>query len=83
MMSYRSSIRSMTVTITCLLALTITVAGCSTDAICERACDAWEGCWGYDECWDDCKADGDWDSGYADCCEDNAGDCYDLDIICG
>jgi len=83
MTKYKASIRSMTAVVACVLGLSFGAAGCSTDAICERACDAWAGCWDYDVCWDDCKADGDWDSAYASCCEDHAGDCYDLENICG
>lgn len=59
--------------------------GCSSDDVCDRACTAWavDYCWGYDECWDECEADGDWSSAYAQCCEDHAGDCVDLEVICG
>ena len=61
--------------------------GCanSSDEICDKACTAWEvdNCWGYDLCWDDCKADGDWSNAYAQCVEDNAGDCINLEVICG
>jgi hypothetical protein len=61
----------------------LAAAGCSSDEICERSCDAWAGCWDTDECWSDCKNEGDWSSEYAACCEDNAGDCAALEIICG
>ena len=55
----------------------------STDDICDDACSAWEPCWGYDLCFDECKAEGDWDEIYAQCCMDHAGDCIALENICG
>jgi hypothetical protein len=58
--------------LTCTLLLTLSAAGCSTDAICTEACNAWESKCSYsdydfDVCFDDCKFEADWSQTYADC----------------
>ena len=60
----------------------LALGACSTDAICEDACDVFYGCydnewgWDYEECYESCKDDGDWSRMYANCLED--ADCYSL-----
>lgn len=66
-----------------VLLLTLGALGatsCSTDEICSKACRAWEDKCGYsdytyDICFRDCKDEGDWSQGYADCCA-RAGTCW-------
>ncbi len=51
-------------------------AACSTDEICDEACSEWESCtqvegnymnYSYDECYEECKDEGDWTRSYVDC----------------
>lgn len=69
----------------------------SSDAICEDACTAWDTCYqspsdtnagrfcdgyDYDTCYAECKADGDWSTGYVDCVESQS-TCCDITDECG
>jgi len=56
----------------------MTLCGCSTEELCDRACTAWAYCtqvegntvnYPYDVCYDECLSDGDWDIGYVNCVE--------------
>ncbi len=58
-------------------------AGCSTPAICQDACRAWDRECGYSDydqeaCEDDCARDGDWTRGYADCVQAADG-CFEVE----
>ena len=62
-------------TLTVLLFVLSTLAGCSTDEICDEACRIWEdrcsyGDYTYSICFDDCKWEGDWSDFYLDCIRD-------------
>lgn len=58
-----------------LVALVL-VGACSTDEICDEACAIWDNCeqvegnfvnYSYEECYADCKAEGDWTRSYIRC----------------
>tara|TARA_B100000029_G_scaffold463091_1_gene496130 strand:- start:248 stop:499 length:252 start_codon:yes stop_codon:yes gene_type:complete len=64
----------------------LTVAGCSTPAICDQACQAWEDTCGYSDytysqCTAECFADQDWSQAYADCVT-VASTCSEIELIC-
>jgi hypothetical protein len=58
----------------------------STESLCDDACTHWAGCddagtgytWSYDDCFDTCQSEGDWDGGYVDCVLANDL-CYDIE----
>lgn len=53
-----------------------TSTGCSTEALCDEACEYWTSCtqvagntlnYSWDECISDCESDGDWSRSYVNC----------------
>ncbi len=74
-----------------VVALGWTMAACSTEELCDRACNAWAYCtqvdgnyvnYPYDTCYDECMADGDWDLGYVNCVE-SYDTCPEIGNNCG
>lgn len=54
--------------------LALAIVGCSestTTEWCEEACTIWTDCtgWNYQDCLNECRAEGDWDAGYLNCIE--------------
>ena len=69
-------------------AMTFGACGKSTDDICDRACEIWDNCgdpnwYPYDECYEECKDDGDWSKTYLKCLQTFDDSCQSLEESCG
>lgn len=76
-----------------ILTLVAFAVGCgggdsSTPELCQQACERWAACTGspgyypMDVCMPDCQAEGDWDSSYVECLQNNSS-CADMEANCG
>jgi hypothetical protein len=86
-------LRSLTITTALVAALGAVqlTASCSTDDICDEACEIWDSCtqvegntvnYPYDECHAECKDDGDWSRAYVRCLRKQS-NCPQLGNNCG
>jgi hypothetical protein len=60
----------------------------STDDLCDEACEIWDSCgdpnwYPYDECYDECKAEGNWSKAYLKCLQTFDDSCQSLEESCG